>query len=101
MIAVGAYGRNELCPYSDLDLWFVVEPRAKRADVDALVHDIVYPLWDEKIAVGHAARTVADLIELAHTDLTTFTALLDIRLVAGSPELFAELQTRGAAPLRT
>ena len=47
LVAVGGYGRGELCPYSDLDLWLLV-PRGKSADprAQALAEAILYPLWD-------------------------------------------------------
>jgi [protein-PII] uridylyltransferase len=121
VVAVGGYGRAELCPASDLDLWFITAPSWPRAcpsqaaapgghgaghgaqgDVDsrvaALAEEVLYPLWDLKLQVGHAVRTVADTMELGAQDLTVATGLLDLRLVAGDAALYHELvaAARGA-----
>jgi [protein-PII] uridylyltransferase len=113
LVAVGGYGRSELCPASDLDLWFITAPTGSRAcaprgegsargecdaRVAALAEEVLYPLWDLKLQVGHAVRTVADTMELGAEDLTVATALLDLRLVAGEAGLYAELAAaaRGA-----
>src|SRR5438132_2550000 len=58
LVAVGGYGRAELCPYSDLDVWFLLPPSAlsdRRAQ--RLAESVLYPLWDLRLEVGHAVRT--------------------------------------------
>src|SRR5690242_655306 len=78
LVAVGGYGRAELCPYSDLDLWFLVPPSSlKRAH--ELAEAVLYPLWDLRMEVGHAVRTIDDALKLSREDLTACTALLDTR----------------------
>ncbi len=92
LVAVGGYGRGELCPYSDLDIWLLV-PRGKTADprAQAIAEAILYPLWDLRVEVGHAVRTVEDSIELAREDLTACTALLDARFLDGDRALWDKL----------
>ncbi|HWE30522.1 MAG TPA: [protein-PII] uridylyltransferase, partial [Polyangia bacterium] len=89
LVAVGGYGRGELCPYSDLDLWLLV-PRGKSADAraQAIAEAMLYPLWDLRLEVGHAVRTVEESIELAREDLTACTALLDARFLDGDRALW-------------
>jgi [protein-PII] uridylyltransferase len=84
LVAVGGYGRGELCPYSDLDVWLLV-PRGKSGDAraQAIAEAILYPLWDLRMEVGHAVRSVEESIELAREDLTACTALLDARFLDG------------------
>jgi len=84
LVAVGGYGRGELCPYSDLDVWLLV-PRGKTGDprAQAIAEAILYPLWDLRMEVGHAVRSVEESIELAREDLTACTALLDARFLDG------------------
>jgi [protein-PII] uridylyltransferase len=90
VVAVGGYGRAELCPYSDLDLWFLVQSADARAK--ELAESVLYPLWDLKLEVGHAVRTVDGALGLAREDLTAATALLDTRFLDGSAELYAKLE---------
>ncbi len=81
VVALGGYGRAELCPYSDLDLLFLVGDSATpsvRAHVDA----VLYGLWDLRFEVGHAVRTIAETMEIATTDQSVMTALLDARPIA-------------------
>ncbi|HEY2745568.1 MAG TPA: DUF294 nucleotidyltransferase-like domain-containing protein, partial [Polyangia bacterium] len=84
LVAVGGYGRGELCPYSDLDVWLLV-PRGRSSDprAQAIAEAILYPLWDLRMEVGHAVRTVEESMELAREDLTACTALLDARFLDG------------------
>src|SRR5581483_1098693 len=44
LVAVGGYGRRELCPSSDLDLWFLVDGRG--GEWKQLAEEVLYPLWD-------------------------------------------------------
>src|SRR5262249_15999008 len=89
ILATGGYGRSELCPHSDLDLVFVY-PGGSDAEVQAFAEAILYPLWDCRLEVGHAVRTLEESIALAREDLTACTALLDAPLVAGDPPLANE-----------
>ncbi len=91
LVAVGGYGRAELCPSSDLDLWFLA-PSGKLRDAQQLAEAVLYPLWDLKLEVGHAVRTVDDALELARDDLTAATALLDARFLDGDRALFERLE---------
>ncbi len=89
LVALGGYGRRELAPHSDIDLMFLFRPEADRM-VPELVRRVLHPLWDVGLQVGHSVRTIQDCIELAATDLTIRTALMEARFLAGSPELFQE-----------
>jgi [protein-PII] uridylyltransferase len=82
LVAVGGYGRSELCPYSDLDLWFVV-PSSRDREATQLAEAVLYPLWDLRMEVGHAVRTPSEAIDQAKDDLTAMTALLDVRFLDG------------------
>jgi [protein-PII] uridylyltransferase len=88
LVAVGGYGRSELAPGSDVDLWMV---HAGRVDVSELAERIWYPIWDEGVKLGHAVRSLKDAIVLAADDLDTATAALSARHVAGDADVTAEL----------
>jgi [protein-PII] uridylyltransferase len=91
LVAVGGYGRAELCPFSDLDIWFLVQS-SRDKDAQILAEEVLYPLWDLKMEVGHAVRTPAESIEQAKQDLTAATALLDTRFLDGDRAPFEKLQ---------
>jgi [protein-PII] uridylyltransferase len=56
------------------------------------VADILYPLWDKRLDIGHSVRTVAQTLKDAVDDFKLFTALLDARLLWGSQGNFRALQ---------
>jgi [protein-PII] uridylyltransferase len=91
LVAVGGYGRAELCPYSDLDLWFLVE-NSRDKDAQLLAEAVLYPLWDLRMEVGHAVRTPAESIAQAKDDLTALTALLDTRFLDGDRGPYEKLE---------
>src|SRR5438128_10355945 len=80
LVAVGGYGRAELCPQSDID---VVLLHDERADVATVADRVWYPVWDAGLTLGHSVRTVRQTLALAHSDLDTATSLLSVRHLAG------------------
>jgi [protein-PII] uridylyltransferase len=91
LAAVGGYGRGELSPGSDLDILFLHSGKVSAEDLKAFVNDVLYPLWDKK-SVDHSVRTRSETRDAATSDLRVATGLLDIRLVAGNPDLVASVQ---------
>lgn len=89
LVATGGWARHELAPYSDID--FIVLHDRNEAAARQVSDRLLYPLWDEKIAVGHAVREPRAAAKLAKADLATATALLDSRHIAGDKQLTSEL----------
>jgi [protein-PII] uridylyltransferase len=87
IVAVGGYGRSELCLFSDIDLLLLHEGPVDEEAIRA----ILYPLWDSGVKIGHATRTVKGTLSFARDDLSTLCTVLSARLVAGPPELLDEL----------
>ncbi len=93
LVAVGGYGRAELCPYSDLD---VVLVHRGRRDITATADRVWYPVWDEGIHLDHSVRRPADMLEMTGKDLKVALGLLDGRVVCGEAKV-AEPVLDGAA----
>ncbi|MEL6206619.1 MAG: [protein-PII] uridylyltransferase [Pseudomonadota bacterium] len=93
MLAVGGYGRAEMAPYSDVDLLFLA-PGKVTPRVETVVEETLYILWDLRLKVGHATRTVRECLRLGREDMTIRTSLLEMRLLAGDTALATELNDR-------
>ncbi|OYV99050.1 MAG: hypothetical protein B7Z62_01955, partial [Deltaproteobacteria bacterium 37-65-8] len=76
VVAVGGYGRRELCPHSDVDLLFLHGYKVDRF-VEAMTEWMLYPLWDLGLEVGHSVRNIKETIRLAGSDDSIRTSLLD------------------------
>ncbi len=98
LVAVGALGRREVVPYSDLDLLLLHD--GKR-DVAELADSLWYPLWDARIGLDHSVRTVGQAVQMAATDLRVALGLLDARLIAGDDALFTAMDTAARRAWRT
>jgi [protein-PII] uridylyltransferase len=87
IVALGGYGRQELCPYSDVDLLFLVPDVAGEdlAPVHGWVEGVLYGLWDLGFEVGQAVRTVEETVAAARQDASVLTSLLDARVVSRAP----------------
>ena len=94
-MATGGYGRRELNPYSDIDIAFIPSEE-EDPWVEALVHtafklvmDVFLSLRD--VHVGYSFRPMA---EASAWDVTTKTALLDLRHICGDRALADRLALR-------
>jgi len=90
LIAVGGYGRGELCPCSDVDIMFLHNGTSRKLPpyVDEVIQQVLYMLWDIGFKVGHATRSLTDSIAHANEDMQSKTAMIESRIIDGDQELF-------------
>ncbi len=93
LLAIGGYGREELCPFSDIDLAFVPSEEENPL-LDAVIKEafrlIVEVLMDgAKLDVGYAYRPLADIERLDHQSKA---ALLEARVIAGDETLLSQVR---------
>ncbi len=90
IFALGGYGREEQCIHSDVDLLFLFR-KFVPDEAEELIREIIYPLWDIGLEVGHATRSLKECISLAGKDFEVLTPLLDARFVCGMSPLYSKL----------
>src|SRR5438034_4015273 len=89
LIALGGYGRGELNPFSDIDVMVLHHQRAAKIspDLEEMVNQVLYLLWDSGFKVGHSTRSIKEAIAQANADMRTKTAMVESRFLAGDSEL--------------
>jgi len=100
LVAVGGYGRGELSPFSDLDLVLLHSTETPASYAGMLAERLWYPIWDSKIRLDHSVRSVGGARQIARTDLPSMLGMLDLRHIAGDPELAVTLHRRVLADWR-
>jgi len=90
IFATGGYGREEQCIHSDVDLLFLFEKNVPDKTED-LIREVIYPLWDIGLDVGHATRSIKECVSLSGKDLEVLTSVLDARFICGVSLLYSEL----------
>lgn len=97
LVAVGGYGRRELAPYSDLDLVLVYDNDVALGE---WASKLWYPLWDSGETIDHSVRSVGEMLERSSADLRVALGLLDLRHLAGDPNLTLRLRSAVLAAWR-
>ncbi|SPD75535.1 Bifunctional uridylyltransferase/uridylyl-removing enzyme [uncultured Desulfobacterium sp.] len=87
VMALGSYGRRELCLGSDVDLMVIHQGKLSQQMSDIIARSI-YPLWDAKLEVGHSILTVQECIRLCANDFRVLTSVMDGRFLLGSQPFF-------------
>jgi len=83
VVALGSYGREQLCVHSDIDLMLVFEA-SEGYNTDAILEKLLYLAWDAGLKLGHRVHEVKDLLKASREDITIRTALMESRLITGS-----------------
>lgn len=84
LIALGGYGRGELCPYSDIDLLILHTGGADKEKIAAAVRFF----WDMGLTLGLVVRSFHECTKIMGEDIASDTALLQSRFLAGNKRLF-------------
>ncbi len=104
LVALGGYGRAELCPYSDIDLMFLYPARVKSPkfpQMQRLYNDaILYMLWDLNLKVGHSTRTPREALAEAEEDEQSKNAMLEGRQICGNTTLYGKFAKEYARFIR-
>ena len=83
VVALGSYGRRELCLASDVDLMVIHQGRLSLEMSDTITRGL-HSLWDAKLDIGHTILTVQECIRLSLNDFRVLTSVIDARFLFGS-----------------
>lgn len=98
LVAVGGYGRQELYPFSDVDVLVLLAQSPSPQDT-LKIENFIAALWDSGLKVATSVRTIDECLEAAEADIATQTAQLEARFIAGHNALFSQLQRALATQL--
>jgi [protein-PII] uridylyltransferase len=87
LIALGGYGRAELCPFSDVDLLILLDQKQTAGQIEAAVRFF----WDIGLTMGCAVRTVSECAGILGEDIATDISFLESRFVSGDALLYKRL----------
>jgi [protein-PII] uridylyltransferase len=90
LIAVGGYGRRDLCVHSDIDILILFKKKIP-GQAKALAEELFFPLWDLGLELGYGVRTIKDCLSLSKDDFEVLTSLIDIRFICGDSPLYLNL----------
>jgi [protein-PII] uridylyltransferase len=93
LLALGGYGRRELFPHSDIDLLFLTEDGSGSSTYRDAIATLLRMLWDMRMRVGNSTHTLAECGRLYRDNLEFNVSLLDLRYLAGDPDLYTRLRT--------
>ena len=91
LCAVGGYGRQEMFPYSDIDILVILPVDEIDAYQEKLGAFFTF-LWDIGLKLGYSVRSIPQCVEVATNDQTIMTSLLEIRLISGCGALLKMLK---------
>lgn len=102
LVAVGGFGRDQLFPYSDVDVLLLL-PDDRAADgcsvLRGQLEGFIGSCWDAGLEIGSSVRTIAECLAEAAADVTVQTSLLEARQICGSTTLFTRFQARYRAQM--
>jgi len=91
IVALGSYGREQLCVHSDIDLLIVYE-KIDGYNSELIIERLFYLALDSGLKLGHRVHETTDLFKASNEDITIKTSLMESRFITGSPFTWQETQ---------
>ncbi|MEA1956098.1 MAG: HD domain-containing protein [Campylobacterota bacterium] len=83
IVALGSFGREQLCVHSDIDILIVYE-KVDGFNSELIIEKLFYLALDSGLKLGHRVHEVNDLFRASNEDITIKTALMEARFITGS-----------------
>ena len=83
IVALGSYGREQLCVHSDIDLLIAYED-VEGFHTKLIIEKFFYLALDAGLKLGHRVHETKELFAASQNDITIRTALMEERFVTGS-----------------
>jgi [protein-PII] uridylyltransferase len=94
LIALGGYGRPELCPFSDIDLLILRDAAQAKDRIEAAIRFF----WDIGLSMGCVVRSIDECAAILGEDISTDIAFLENRFLAGDASLHRRLVDNAINP---
>ena len=91
LIALGSYGREQLCVYSDIDI-MVLYQDVKGFNLKPIIEELMILAWDSGLKLGSCVHEIKEIEEVVNTDITIKTSILESRFIYGSKILWYGFQ---------
>ncbi len=97
LIAVGGFGRDELFPFSDVDILVLITDDLSQENLNELspkIESFISKCWDLGLEIGSSVRTVSECIVESENDITIRTSLLESRFIGGNKSIYKIFRSR-------
>ena len=91
LVAIGGYGRQELFPYSDVDLLFLLDGKLAEKDVKDAIRRVNQEMWDCGMRVSPVTRKLVECERFDPENVEWAVSVMDHRMVAGDGALYEKL----------
>ncbi len=96
LLALGGYGREELCPYSDIDIMFLYPEKVRSKKLatweKTFPMSFLMELWDLGFTVGYSIRSIKQAMLQANENIKTKNSMLEARIIIGDETVFEVFQ---------
>lgn len=93
IIALGSFGREQLCVYSDIDIMILYND-IKGYNIKPIMEEFMTLSWDSGLKLGSRVHEISEIEEAVKTDVTIKTSILESRLIYGSKHLWYKFQSK-------
>lgn len=87
LVALGSYGREQLCIYSDIDLMILYED-IKGYNLKEIMEDFITLAWDCGLKLGSRVHELNEIEDAVKEDITIKTSIIESRVICGSKYLW-------------
>lgn len=87
LVALGSYGREQLCIYSDIDIMILYE-NIKGYNLKTIMEEFITLAWDCRLKLGSRVHELNEVSSAVKEDITIKSSILESRLIYGSKILW-------------
>ena len=87
LVALGSYGREQLCIYSDIDIMLLYE-NVKGYNLKNIMEEFITLAWDCGLKLGSRVHELREISDAVKEDITIKSSILESRLIYGSKNLW-------------